>query len=247
IRGFTALAESMTPQKSFDFVNTYLRNMSPEIRRHHGFVVKFLGDGLMAVFPDSADDAMEAGLAKCRKLRELNHQRELTIDQAIAIGIGIHFGPIMVGTIGDHNRLQADVLSACVNLCARLEGLTKVYQVPMLLSEQTKQHLQNPERYEMRLLDRVIVKGSTKAIAIYEALDAESSSVRALKLETRDLFGRAVTYYQQGQFDQARQTFDEVLKVNPLDQTVHLYLDRLNTLGQRPPGNWTGVWTFTEK
>ncbi|NEQ99073.1 MAG: HAMP domain-containing protein, partial [Cyanothece sp. SIO2G6] len=67
IRGFTALAESMTPQKSFDFVNTYLRNMSPEIRRHHGFVVKFLGDGLMAVFPDSADDAMEAGLAKCRK------------------------------------------------------------------------------------------------------------------------------------------------------------------------------------
>lgn len=248
IRDFTTLAESMTPRESFDFVNTYLRYISPEIPLHHGFVVKFLGDGLMAVFPERADDAVDAGIAKCRKLRELNHQRALNIEQAIAIGIGVHVGRITVGTIGDHHRLQADVLSDCVNLCARLEGLTKVYHVSLLLSENTVQRLKHPEQYEMRRLDQVVVKGSHKAIAIYEVLDAEADSLRELKLATRTQFYQALEYYCQGQFALAQHAFEQVLTVNPLDQTVILFLNRLKRLRRHPiPSDWTGVWTFTEK
>ncbi|MGK7891127.1 MAG: adenylate/guanylate cyclase domain-containing protein [Leptolyngbyaceae cyanobacterium] len=248
IRNFTALAESMTPQASFDFINTYLRHMSPAIPQHQGFVVKFLGDGLMAVFPGQADDAVDAGIAKCLKLRALNHLQVFKVEQAIAIGVGIHVGRITVGTIGDHNRLQADVLSDCVNLCARLEGLTKVYQVSVLLSKQTVERLQHRDQYELRRLDRVRVKGSQKAIEIYEALDAEEPQLRQRKIETRSLFDQAVDSYRQGEFAQAQQAFHQVLVDNPHDPTVHLYLDRIETLIQQPrPHDWTGVWAFTEK
>ena len=247
IRDFTSLAESMTPQESFDFVNAYLRHVSPEVRKHHGFVVKFLGDGLMAVFPGTADDAVQAGIAKCRKVEEFNQQWTADGHHNIAVGVGIHIGHITVGTIGDHNRLQADVLSDCVNLCARLESLTKVYHVSLLLSEDVVQRLQNPEHYEMRLLDRVIVKGSTEKIAVYEVLDAETPTMRALKLKTRPQFNQAVEYYRQGKFDQAKQLFTDILASHPLDETVKFYIDRIEKLMLHPPTIWTGVWTFHEK
>ena len=188
IRDFTTLAETLTPQASFDFINDYLRHISPEISAHNGFVVKFLGDGLMAVFPETADDAVNAGIAKCEKIQEFNTMRATQGYPAISAGIGIHIGHMMVGMIGDQKRLQADALSDCVNLSARLEGLTKIYDVPLLISAEVVNRLQMPKQYEIRLLDRVIVKGRKEAIVIHEVIDAENPFVRELKLKTRDAF-----------------------------------------------------------
>ena len=248
IRNFTTLAETLTPQASFDFINAYLRHVTPEIRTHNGFVVKFLGDGLMAVFPGTADDAVNAGITKCEKIQEFNAIRATQGYPPITVGIGIHIGHMMVGMIGDQKRLQADALSDCVNLSARLEGLTKIYDVPLLISAEVVNRLQVPRRYDIRLLDRVIVKGRKEAIAIYEVLDAENPFVKELKIKTRDAFHQAIEYYRLGYFKQAKHSFEEVWSQNPTDKTAKLYIDRLTDLIQDgPKGEWTGVWVFNHK
>ena len=248
IRDFTTLAETLTPKASFDFINAYLRHVSPEIRAHHGFVVKFLGDGLMAVFPGIADDAVNAGIAKCERIQEFNAMRAEQGYPPIAAGIGIHMGQMMVGMIGDQQRLQADALSDCVNLSARLEGLTKIYGVPLLISDEVVNRLQAPKQYEIRLLDRVIVKGRKEAIAIYEVLNGEEEFVRDLKIQTREAFHQAIEDYRVGNFPQAKRSFEKVLSRNPTDKTAKLYIERLTNLIQYGPRQkWSGVWVFTHK
>src|SRR5919202_3082469 len=141
IRSFTTMSESMTPQDTFTFVNAYLQRVGPAIRQHNGIIVKYLGDGLMAIFPNGADDAVQAGITKLKKIREYNQQRQVKGYQAIQVGIGIHVGHLMVGMVGEENRMQGDALSDSVNLTARLEGLTKYYGVSMLISEQVLEKL----------------------------------------------------------------------------------------------------------
>ncbi|MBL1175818.1 cache domain-containing protein [Pantanalinema sp. GBBB05] len=248
IRSFTPMAEQMTPQESFNFINAYLGRVSPEIRNYNGFVVKFMGDGMMAVFPDRADDAVQAGIAQFRQLRQYNQEREAQGLLPIAIGMGLHFGHVMVGMVGENNRVQGDTLSDNVNLTSRLEGLTKFYGVSLLISADLLQRLADPDRYLLRFLDRVIVKGRSEAIAIYEVLEADVETNRQLKLQTLAEFKQGVQHYRDGNWLAARQCFEQVLTINPLDKTASLYLQRIAQLREQGiPANWNGVWTFTEK
>ena len=159
IRSFTPRAEQMTPKEIFDFVNDYLQWVSPEIRNHYGLVVKFIGDGLMAVFPEGADDAVAAALAQLERVDDFNQRLHDRQEPPIQIGLGIHVGRIMVGMIGEPSRMQGDALSDSINLTARLEGLTKFYGALVLLSQTTVDALSDRERYQLRFLDRAIVKG----------------------------------------------------------------------------------------
>lgn len=248
IRSFTPMVEKMTPQESFNFVNVYLGRVSPEIRNYNGFVVKFMGDGMMAVFPDRADDALQAGIAQFRQLQHYNQEREAQGLLPIAIGMGLHFGHVMVGMVGENNRVQGDTLSDNVNLTSRLEGLTKFYGVSLLISADLLQRLADLNRYQLRFLDRVIVKGRSEAIAIYEVLDADVETNRQLKLQTLAEFDQGVQHYRDGNWLAARQCFEQVLTINPLDKTASLYLQRIDLLREQGiPANWNGVWTFTEK
>ena len=246
IRSFTSLSEKMTPKETFDFVNEYLQRMSPEIRNHNGFVIKFLGDGVMAAFPNGADDAVQAGIAKFQQLQTFNQEREKAGLFLLKIGIGIHIGHLMVGMVGEENRVQPDALSDNVNLTARLEGLTKYYGVSLLISEQVLQKLQSS--YQIRPLDRVIVKGRTEAIAIYEVLDAEIPQVRDLKLQTLPDFQLGLNHYRAGQLAEAQSCFEQVYAINPADKTCQLYLDRIRQLMEQGlPQSWNGIWEFTQK
>ncbi|AFY57849.1 signal transduction histidine kinase [Rivularia sp. PCC 7116] len=150
IRSFTTISESMTPQENFDFVNNYLRQVSPIIRDNTGFIVKYLGDGMMAVFPKGADDAVRAGIGKLKKVESQNIRRIENNQKPIKVGIGVHFGHMMVGMVGETARMQGDAFSDNVNLTARLESLTKFYGVSLVISEQALAHLTNPEKYQMR-------------------------------------------------------------------------------------------------
>ncbi|BAY10256.1 adenylate/guanylate cyclase domain-containing protein [Calothrix sp. NIES-2098] len=248
IRSFTTISEDMTPQENFNFVNAYLKRVSPEIRSNYGLIVKFLGDGMMAVFPDGADDAVAAGVAKHQRVHEYNQQRIEKGYLPLQVGVGIHVGHMMLGMVGEENRMQGDAFSDNVNLTARLEGLTKFYGVSLLISEQTLEHLSNSKKYEIRFLDRAVVKGKTEPISVYEILDAESSEVRLLKLQTQPDFEQGVQYYRQGDFELAKDYFAKVLALNAADKTADLYLNRVNFLLQKgKPVNWDGVWRFTEK
>jgi adenylate cyclase len=248
IRSFTTLSESMTPRENFSFVNAYLKRVSPEIRNHYGIIVKFLGDGMMAVFPEGADDALAAGVAKQKRVQEYNLERLARGDKPIQVGIGIHLGQMMLGMIGDDNRIQGDAFSDNVNLTARLEGLTKYYGVSMLISGQILEHLSDPEQYQIRFLDRAIVKGRIEAIAVYEVLDAENAQVRQLKLQTQADFEQGVKYYRDRAFSEAKVCFERVLTVHAADKTAKLYLERVeDLLTHGVPEGWNDAWAFTEK
>lgn len=248
IRSFTTLSESMTPKENFAFVNAYLKRVSPEIRNNHGLIVKFLGDGMMAVFPDGADDALAAGVAMFKAVELYNQERQQDGRSPINVGIGVHVGHMMLGMVGEENRMQGDAFSDNVNLTARLEGLTKFYGVSLLMSDQAFEHLSHPEHYQIRFLDRAIVKGRNEPIAVYEILDAESDVVRSLKLQTQPDFEQGLESYRTGSLTSAAAHFEKVLAVNPDDKTAKLYLDRVEILTERGiPENWNGVWAFSEK
>jgi adenylate cyclase len=247
IRSFTTLSERMTPKQNFAFVNSYLKQVSPEIRNHHGLIVKFLGDGMMAVFPEGADDAVIAGINMFRAVEKYN-ETERKDEVPIQVGIGIHVGYMMLGMVGEESRMQGDAFSDNVNLTARLEGLTKFYGVSLLLSGQAYENLTHPDDYQLRFLDYVVVKGRTEPIVVYEVLDAESETIRALKLQTQSDFEQGIESYRSGQLTPAKACFERVLAVNTNDKTAALYLSRVEQLIEEGiPDNWNGIWTFTEK
>ncbi len=248
IRSFTMLSEKMTPQENFDFINAFLKCVSPEIHRHNGLIVKYLGDGLMAVFPDGVDDAVRAGIAKFKQFWAYNQTRQSKGYPPLNLGIGIHVGHVMMGMIGEANRIEGDALSGNVTLTARLEGLTKYYGVSLLISEDVLQRLHQPERFQVRFLDRAIVKGRTEPVTVYEVLDAEAEPMRSLKIQTRSLFEQGYQQYSASDFAGAQMTFAQILQLNPDDKTVHLYLERIQQLAEQGiPTDWNGVWRFSHK
>jgi class 3 adenylate cyclase/HAMP domain-containing protein len=248
IRSFTSLSEKMTPQETFNFINGYLQRVVPEIRSHNGVIIKYLGDGLMAVFPKSADDAVLAGIAQLRQLEGYNQERKSYERSPIQVGIGIHTGHMLVGIVGEQQRIEGDALSDNVNLTSRLEGLTKHYGVPLLVSGDLLTRLLDPSQFEVRFLDQAIVKGRTEPIAIYEVLDAHPDWLHTLKLQTLPAFEKGLDCYRLGHLEEARKWFFQILTHNPQDATVRLYLKRIDQLSQQGlPEHWDGIWVFTEK
>jgi adenylate cyclase len=250
IRGFTRLAETMRARQTFRFINTYLQRISPLVRTHNGFVVKFIGDGMMAIFPYAVEDAIDSAIAQFQGVRDYNQHLDPDARQTfeIEIGIGLHTGHVMAGMIGEPDRIQPDAISDTVNLAARLEGLSKVYGASLIISEAVYKRLQDRDRYQLRFLDRVIVKGRTQSIAIYEVLDAEPEARRREKLATLTTFEAGIKAYGDRDWDTAHGHFTTILEQCPQDKTAELYQQRIRQLMEEGiPENWDGVWAFTHK
>ncbi len=164
IRDFTTLSESMTQEDNFKFINSYLSRMEPLIVENRGFIDKYIGDAIMALFSGGADDAVKAGIAMLHLLAEYNRHRLKSGYIPIMIGIGINTGSLMLGTVGGHNRMDSTVISDAVNLASRIEGLTKNYGVSLLITHETFLRLTNPADYAFRLIGRVKVKGKSDMV-----------------------------------------------------------------------------------
>jgi class 3 adenylate cyclase len=167
IRSFTTLSEAMTPDENFDFINHYLANMGPAIRAHNGFIDKYIGDAIMALFEDP-DDAVRASLTMLDTLKSFNERQQGQGLPPVAIGIGLNTGSLMLGTIGEQHRMDVTVISDAVNLASRIESLTKTYKVGILISQFTRERLVDPGAYDIRPIDTVTVKGKTHAVSIYQ-------------------------------------------------------------------------------
>jgi class 3 adenylate cyclase len=176
IRNFTALSERMSPDENFAFINAYLAEMGPVIAQHGGFIDKYIGDAIMALF-EKADDGVRAGLAMLAILERFNATRLAVGAEPIVIGIGLNTGSLMMGTIGEQHRMDGTVISDAVNLAARLESLTKDYRVALLVSQFTVDRLDDPEAYALRPVDTVVVRGRTQPVAIFE-VQARQPSIR---------------------------------------------------------------------
>ncbi|HEY9603731.1 MAG TPA: adenylate/guanylate cyclase domain-containing protein [Allocoleopsis sp.] len=170
IRGYTSMAEQMTPLETFTLLNDYLACMGQVIGDAGGFIDKYIGDAIMALFEDETTGcALHAALAMQQALQTFNEKRMLQGDPTLKIGIGIHRGEVVMGTIGFTSRIESTVIGDTVNVAARVEGLTRKYDRPILVTESVVAALRYPEAFNLRLVDdSVTVKGKIEPVAIYE-------------------------------------------------------------------------------
>ncbi|MBD2388009.1 adenylate/guanylate cyclase domain-containing protein [Cylindrospermum sp. FACHB-282] len=170
IRGYTSMSEVMAPIEIFTFLNDYLACMGQAIDQAGGFIDKYIGDAIMALFDDAATDgALKAAILMHQALDQFNDRRSQTGLPKISVGIGIHRGNVVMGTVGFTSRIESTVIGDAVNVAARIEGLTKQYDRQVLLSESVVSSLSYPEAFSLRLVDQAVkVKGKDEAIAIYE-------------------------------------------------------------------------------
>ncbi len=226
IRSFTSLSEELTPEENFRFINSYLSHMGPLVRKNNGFIDKFIGDSIMALFPESADDAIHAGISMLQRLREYNEGRKRAGYIPIRIGIGINSGMLMLGTLGEEDRMESTVISDSVNLASRMEKLTKIYGTPLLISEECLKHLSHPEKFQTRFVDVVAVQGKSHPIKLIEILNAYDPEVIELKLSTVDIFQEGWQALLDGNNDAARSCFEKCVAIIPNDLLFKIYLDR---------------------
>lgn len=248
IRDFTTLSEGMNPQENFNFINSYLSRVSPVIRAHNGFIDKYIGDAIMALFPESVNDAVSGAIAMQKQVLLYNQHRQKLGYLPITIGIGLHTGSLMLGTIGEQERMESTVIADAVNLASRLEGLTKLYGSGILISRQTLCYLDEPQNYSYRFVDRVRVKGKQKPVAVFEIYDGDEELFLQLKTQTKSRFEQAVFLYFQQKFAQAQQIFQEILEINSQDKTAMLYVKRCEKYQKYGvPEEWEGVEVLSKK
>ncbi len=171
IRGFTMLSETMSASENFEFINSFLAHMEPVIRYYDGFIDKFIGDAIMALFKGAkADDALQAAIGMLGQLKEFNQELANQNRPPIRIGIGINTGDLILGIVGGKQRMESSVIGDTVNIASHMESLTKQYGVQLLISEETKNSLTDTSEYTFRLIDKVSVKGKKQLINIWEVL-----------------------------------------------------------------------------
>ncbi len=242
IRSFTALSESMTPEENFGFINSYLNIMGPLVRKHHGYIDKYVGDSIMALFDRTPDDAVQTSVSMFKALSEFNKERLRSGKEEIHIGIGINTGMLIFGTLGEKDRMEGSVISDAVNLAARLEGLTKLYKTQLLISEVTFKKL-TLGVFKARLIDKVAVKGKETSVLVYEVLDAETPELFKKKQDTIKFFEQGWNLYQNQRFEEAQHLFCRCLELVPEDTVANLYVERCKNLisGGWNTETWDGV------
>jgi two-component system sensor histidine kinase ChiS len=242
IRSFTSLSETMTPFENFNFLNSYLRRMGPEIRANGGFIDKYIGDAIMALFAGEPDAALRAAVAMQRKVGEYNVQRASSGYSPISIGIGVHTGSLMLGTLGEQERMDGSVISDAVNLASRLEGLTRMYGASVLTTSQTVRLLKDQRSFRFRLIDRVRVKGRRETVMLLEVLDGDSTPGAEKKLSYRTEFVQALRHYYARRFTEALAIVTRLRRANPGDLVLGIYEKRCRLLSELgAPEGWQGI------
>jgi len=243
IRQFSKLSEGMTPKENFDFLNSYFATVNPIIRNNAGFIDKYIGDSVMALFPNRTDDALQAGLDLLSELEKYNNSRRSSFQAPISIGLGVHFGPLMLGTLGNEERMEGTVISESVNLASRLESMTKMFSVNLITSQDSIILTQNPKQFNFRSLGKVRPQGFTRALNIVEVFNADHPHVREMKIKTLERHENTLRAFQAGQWEVAIEGWKKILDENPADRVAALYMDRAARYHHAPPSEpWDGVF-----
>ncbi|PJZ67440.1 hypothetical protein CH371_05310 [Leptospira wolffii] len=165
IRGFTSIAEKLSANEIFENLNRYISHMEPVITKNSGFIDKFIGDGVMALF-HSAENAVQAAKEMLKELERFNEESAGNGREKIRIGIGIHYGPVALGTVGTEARMNTTVIGDTVNIAARMEKLTKKAGVPILFTEETLSDL-DISAFRLRKVGQSILRGRTRPTTLY--------------------------------------------------------------------------------
>ncbi|MBS1198388.1 MAG: signal transduction histidine kinase [Proteobacteria bacterium] len=248
IRSFTSLSETMTPKQNFDFINAFLRRVGPVIRDHGGVIDKYIGDAVMALFPGSVERAVRAAIDMQRRVAAYNFERQAKGYMPIAIGVGLHWGNLILGTVGEDERMDSTVISDAVNLASRLEGVTKNYGASIVVSEAIISRLPSSADFDVRFLDKIQVKGKKEPVVIYEIFDADPEAVRQCKRDLAEKWQSAVDAYYRRDFAGAGSLFREIHARLPNDLPAAIYLERA-TLAENEgvAEDWKGIEVLQSK
>lgn len=251
VRGFTTLTETLGPQGTVQMLNEYFTIMVECISREGGMLDKFIGDAIMAGFgvpiphDDDEDRAVRAGIAMISELWEWNKERVKKGEMPIDMGLGLNTDNVVTGNIGSPKRMDYTMIGDGVNLAARLESACKQYAARILISDLTYKKLKGT--YRIRDIDRVVVKGKTKPVEIFEVLDYHNEETFPNLMEVVNNFKGGRKHYNNGDWDKAISLFGECLKANPGDKLAQIYIDRCKALMAAPPAEWDGVFIMTSK
>lgn len=251
IVGFTSLGERLErePERLVAVVNGLLARVADAVERHGGYVDKFIGDSVMAIWgaplpdPKAAENAVEAGFDAFAALDDYN----ATVMQAqglppLGLRAGINSGLAVVGNVGSPTRLNYTVLGDAVNLASRLEGANKAYGTRLMLGEATYRQL--PRRYLMRRLDHLVVKGKARPVRVYEAVGRVADATPDHAAAIRRFHAGLVLYYRR-HFAEAAAVFATLAEGDP---AAALYRERAAAYAAAPPpDDWDRSYSLTIK
>ena len=252
--GFTTLSEKADPEALVSQLNEYLSRMTSVVFRNGGTLDKFIGDAIMAVWGNvrsvgmaqDAKDCVRAALAMRRELRQLNQKWREEGRMGLGMGIGINQGEVIVGNIGSHERMDPTVIGDSVNLASRLEGLTRIYGVDILVGA-TAAELARDEVH-LRSVARVQVKGKSKPVDIFTFVGARDEEVDPEFLKWLDTYEEGLEKFRTRDFTEAKILFSRFLEFYPDDLLAKMYLHRALEYEQTPPDEaWGAVEVFEKK
>jgi len=237
IRAFTEMSERLTPEESFAFINSYLARVVPVITDHGGFVDKYMGDGIMALFSEhgGADQAVESAVEMQKKMIEYNGHRAKVNYRPISMGIGIHTGQLMLGVVGVADRMEGTVISDAVNLSSRLQSIAKAFNIPLVISERTFMQLEDPGKYKYRFIGKVRVKGKDAPVSVFEIFDGLPDELFERKMKSNTFFEQGMLAYYQKDYSQGVFYFKRALETVPNDGASRFYLETCLRKAMAPP------------
>jgi adenylate cyclase len=248
IRSFTTIVETFNPSELVEMLNGYFGTMAKPIYDRHGIVDKHIGDAIMAVFgaPEKQEnDALAAVLAALDMLDALiafNDVQRFRNRPPLRIGIGIHYGPVIVGNIGSEYKMDYTVMGDRVNLASRLESLSKKYREPLIVSDSIQRRVR--DKFPYRLLDKASVKGRRESTGIYTL----RRTLPPAEAEAWKVHNESTALYYDRKFREAADGFRRVLKLVPKDEHASRFLTHCEQLVGKPvKSGWDGVVEWTEK
>ena len=250
VRGFTRLAERLGAEDTIRFMNEYLAAMTRIVFETEGTLDKYIGDAVMAFWgapialENHAESACRAAVSMQREVAQFAALHPgLPGAEDLRVGIGLHTADVVVGNLGSDLRFDYTLVGDGVNLCSRLEGLTKVYGAGILASGDLVRRL--PASFLIREIDEIRVAGRSAAAVIYEVLGERSAEpAEAARIEAH---AEGLGHYRAGRWGEARAAFERAVAENGGDGPSSVLLARMEGLGGLPPANWSGIWSFDTK
>ena len=243
IRGFTSLSERLGPRDTVDMLNEIFTELFEAVAGSDGVLDKFIGDAIMAVYgaplssgrdPANAIDSAVTMLGMIAAINARWRERGFT---EVKLGVGIASGEVVAGTIGSPKRMDYTVIGDSVNLASRLEGITKIYKVGIVVCEETARAAEGA--HEVRELDTIRVRGRARPARIFQVLTADAP-VAAAALEA---YARGREALAVGDWGRATTAFEAAIDAAPDDGPAAVMLARARILAaEPPPADWDGVW-----
>ncbi|MFA4921102.1 MAG: CHASE2 domain-containing protein [Candidatus Neomarinimicrobiota bacterium] len=251
VANFTTISESLSAEELALVLNKYLSPMTEILMKYDGYVDKYEGDAIMCDFgvpmedPDHAWKACFATIDQQATLKELRPQIKKDHGVDIFVRMGVNSGVVSAGNMGSTQRFQYTVMGDAVNQASRFEGANKQYGTYMMIGEET--YRRAGDKIEVRILDRLVVKGKLKPITVYELL-GRKGQVEPEMMQISTFFTEGINLYWDRQWDAAIAAFQKAIGVRGDDNPAQVFIDRCHIYKENPPGpDWQGEFVMKTK